>query len=206
MGKTFYIADTHFGHKNIINFDNRPFSSTKEMEDVIVKNWNSVVTNDDDVYILGDFCWDKEDEWIRVLNRLNGNKYLIKGNHDLRQMSQRLKNMFRDIKDYKEIKDNGRHIILSHYPILFYRGSYGENMWHFHGHTHNRTDEEYARNDFVWELVDQRRKYVMQFGAPSYLNRGHIVNVGCMMECMKYTPRTADELIVWWKENYHVSD
>ena len=93
MGKTFYIADTHFGHKNIINFDNRPFSSTKEMEDVIVKNWNSVVTNDDDVYILGDFCWDKEDEWIRILNRLNGRKFLIKGNHDLRQMSQKLKNM-----------------------------------------------------------------------------------------------------------------
>lgn len=204
MGKTFYIADTHFGHKNIINFDNRPFSSTKEMEDIIVKNWNSVVTRNDDVYILGDFCWDKEDEWIRILNRLNGRKFLIKGNHDLRQMSQKLKNMFHDIKDYKEIKDGNRHIILCHYPILFYRGSYNDAMWHFHGHTHNRTEEEYARNDFVSKLVYDRRNYIAEYREPSYLNRGHIVNVGCMMECMGYTPRTADELIKWWHDNYGV--
>lgn len=190
MGKTFYIADTHFGHYNIINFDKRPFPDTEQMEETIVKNWNCVVTNEDNVYILGDFCWGKEEEWIRILQRLNGQKCLIKGNHDLKQMSQRLQNLFSDIKDYKEVKDNGHHIILCHYPILFYRGSYSDAMWHFHGHTHNRTEEEYLRQSFVDSLTR------------SDLNLGHIINVGCMMPYMDYTPRTADELIEWWVKVY----
>ena len=57
------------------------------MEDRMVKNWNSVVSKNDTVYILGDFCWSKDDEeWIRILDRLTGNKVLIKGNHDKKNM------------------------------------------------------------------------------------------------------------------------
>ena len=54
MGKNFYIADLHFGHKNIIRYDNRQFASVDEMDNTLIKNWNSVVSNDDTVYILGD--------------------------------------------------------------------------------------------------------------------------------------------------------
>lgn len=56
----YYISDTHFGHKNIIGFDCRPFKNTLEMEQTLIKNWNSRVTKEDMVYILGDFCWSKE--------------------------------------------------------------------------------------------------------------------------------------------------
>ena len=59
--------------------------SYDEMEEVLVNNWNNVVTNEDHVYHLGDFCWGKTDEWIRILKRLNGNIHIIKGNHDLKE-------------------------------------------------------------------------------------------------------------------------
>ena len=68
-----YIADTHFSHSNIIRFDNRPFDSVKEMDDYLIENWNKKVKKDDTTYILGDFCWGKEPEWIEILNKLNGN-------------------------------------------------------------------------------------------------------------------------------------
>ena len=116
----YYISDTHFGHKRVINFDQRPFLNTEEMESILIANWNNKVTNQDTVYILGDFCFGKEPEWLRLLNQLKGKKVLIKGNHDLKNMSSLLKNKFQDIKDYKEIDDildnENVKVILSHYP------------------------------------------------------------------------------------------
>ena len=194
MSKNFYISDTHLGHANIIGFDGRRFKDTAEMEKVIVENWNSRVDKGDSVYILGDFCWSTEPEWLRILSLLNGNKILIRGNHDIKHMSATLKKCFAYIKDYDEISDNGKKIIMSHYPILFYRSSYNENVWHFCGHTHNRTNEDFKRRKFIKELVESREN--------SYDNRGQIVNVGAMMSYVDFTPRTADELIAWWRSEY----
>ena len=57
MVRKLYISDCHFGHKNVITFDKRPFETVEEMDAYIIKQWNSVVSNQDDVYILGDFSW-----------------------------------------------------------------------------------------------------------------------------------------------------
>lgn len=193
----YYIADTHFGHANIIRFDERPFKDTLEMEQTLIKNWNERVTKDDVVYILGDFCWGTEKDWLRILDKLNGAKVLIKGNHDLKNPSATLKSKFRQICDYKEITDHRRRIIMSHYPLMFYRASYGDDVWHFCGHTHNRTAEELKRQEFTLNLVKNKNE--------DYDNRGHIINVGCMMNYVDYTPRTADELIAWWQNYYEVA-
>lgn len=80
--KKFYISDLHLGHKNILAFDNRPFFNLKEMTETIISNWNSVVGKNDSVYVLGDMFWNNSEIPI-VLPKLNGTKYLIKGNHDL---------------------------------------------------------------------------------------------------------------------------
>ena len=194
ISRNFYIADTHFGHENIIGFDHRPFSDANEMERVIVQNWNNVVSKKDVVYIIGDFCWKKEDEWLRLLDLLNGEKVLIAGNHDLKNPSSRLKRKFRKITEYQEITDNGKKIIMSHYPILFYKSSYNKDVWHFCGHTHNRTREEEKRQKFVETLISD----CSQPGD----NRGQIVNVGCMMDYMDYTPKTAQQLFDWWENKY----
>lgn len=68
----FYIADTHFGHSNVIKFDNRPFENVEEMDKKMIEYWNNRVTDDDDVYIIGDFVYrsDKPISWY--CNKLKG--------------------------------------------------------------------------------------------------------------------------------------
>lgn len=186
MPSNFYIADTHFGHDNIIRFDNRPFASTQEMEEVLVENWNKAVKRDDTVNILGDFCWLKEPEWIRILKILSGNKVLIRGNHDLKSVSPQLKKMFQDVKDYKEISDNGRKVIMCHYPILFYKSSYNPNVYMLCGHVHTTKENE---------LLEKWRDEVRTARNGPADNLGQIYNVGCMMPYINYTPRTLDEIL-----------
>ena len=73
--KKFYIADWHYGHKNAIAYDNRPFTSINEMDKELIKRWNNAVSNEDIVYILGDMFWCQEQESIEVLDKLNGTKF-----------------------------------------------------------------------------------------------------------------------------------
>ena len=82
----FYISDLHLGHKNILKYDNRPWKTIEDMTIGVINNWNKVVSQKDDVYILGDFAF--QNSYMTpflitdVLSRLNGKKYLILGNHD----------------------------------------------------------------------------------------------------------------------------
>ena len=57
MPKIFFTSDLHFGHKNIIRFDNRPFSTVEEMDEALIRNWNAKVSDEDTVYVLGDISW-----------------------------------------------------------------------------------------------------------------------------------------------------
>lgn len=181
-----YIADLHLGHSNIIKFDNRPFDSVADMDDFLIENWNKKVKNGDTTYILGDFCWGKEPEWIKILNKLNGNKVLIRGNHDIKNMSRALKDKFLYIKDRHEISDCGKKIIMSHYPELAYKSSYNPNVFMLHGHVHYHTGEADLIRKWVKELRDNRKN--------DWDNRGQIINVGCMLKEMDYTPRTLMEI------------
>lgn len=90
--KYFVTADTHFGHKNIIKYCNRPYKSIDEMDQSLIRNWNNRVKPEDTVFFLGDFCFkaSKEQNDNSILNniseyyksKLNGNIVFIKGNHD----------------------------------------------------------------------------------------------------------------------------
>lgn len=79
---TFFVADPHFGHKAILKYENRPFSSVEEMDELMIKNWNSVVGRDDRVYLLGDVSFHKRNDTWNIIRRLKGNIYLVMGNHD----------------------------------------------------------------------------------------------------------------------------
>ena len=120
----YYISDLHIGHENILRFDNRPFADVNEMNNKLIENWNARVRSDDTVYILGDFIWAKESEWPSIVGSLCGNKVLIRGNHDPKQFSAATKRMFQEITDLKEIKDSGKHVVMCHYPIPFFRASF----------------------------------------------------------------------------------
>ena len=80
--KYFVIADTHFGHQNIIKYCNRPFASVEEMNEKMIKIWNETVSNNDVVLHLGDLYLGNKERCREIVSKLNGKKILILGNHD----------------------------------------------------------------------------------------------------------------------------
>jgi calcineurin-like phosphoesterase family protein len=78
----YFTADLHFNHSNIIEYCNRPFKHVKNMNNVLVRNFNSLVTNNDNLYIVGDLMMGNKDSGLEYVKQLKGNKYLILGNHD----------------------------------------------------------------------------------------------------------------------------
>lgn len=191
----FYIADTHFGHANCIKHDSRPFETVDQMENVMVRNWNSVVRPKDHVYILGDFAWKNTDEWARLLKRLNGKKVLIRGNHDPKELPQEVLNLLQGVYDYHIVHDNGRKVILSHYPILLYWHSHREDTFMLCGHVHRSKENDFLQKwkmELQSEATDETQSHAN--------NRGQIFNVGAMMEYMNYTPRTLDAIVSGEKE------
>ena len=182
----FYIADLHIGHANVLRFDNRPFADLSEMHEAIVTNWNSVVTGNDTVYVLGDFIWAKESEWPLYLAPLAGNKVLIRGNHDPKVFSKATRSFFQDVKDYKEITDSDKHVVLCHYPIPFHHYGFAGKCWMLYGHVHATKEYQYME-----KLRAELHSNWRQQGDP----RSNFVNVGCMMPWMNYTPRTLEEII-----------
>ena len=90
MKNIFFISDMHFGHEattKFLNYDGtrvRPFNSAQEVDELIVKNWNDMVSEQDTVYVLGDVAYSCKKEYVgSILVRLKGNLKLIAGNHDL---------------------------------------------------------------------------------------------------------------------------
>ncbi|MBO5712026.1 MAG: metallophosphoesterase [Acholeplasmatales bacterium] len=179
----FYISDTHFDHFNIMYYDNRPFNTVEEMNAKMIENWNKVVNKEDEVFILGDFCWDKEPRWIELLEQLNGQKTLIQGNHDI--SPQKSRRLFADVKEYKVIEDNGRKVVLSHYPIPCFKNHF-YGWYHLYGHVHV---------SFEWNMMEHDR-YLME---NLYSKSCEMYNVGCMLPYMNYTPRTLDQIIEGYK-------
>ena len=138
-----YISDTHFGHKNVIGFDHRPFIDVNEMDHCLIKLWNSRVQPDDDVYIVGDFAFrnEKPAEWY--LRQLKGHKHLIIGNHDRKTLeNEAAMSYFESVDKLCRVMDGDKEVILCHFPIAaWYKCKYGS--WHVYGHIHGRKDDVY---------------------------------------------------------------
>jgi len=113
--KTFFIADPHFGHRKIIEYENRPFVTVEEMDKALIENWNHVVGKRDKVYLLGDISFYKDDITAKIVRRLNGIKYLILGNHDSFNVKRYYDMGFHRVYDYPIILDG--FWMLSHEPL-----------------------------------------------------------------------------------------
>lgn len=152
MPAVFLTSDTHFGHANICKFHNfdgtktRPWDSVEEMDEEMVKRWNETVGPKDKVYHLGDVVINRKA--LSILDRLNGDKVLIKGNHDIFKLSDYTKH-FRDVRAYHVM--NG--CILSHIPVS--KGSIARFGTNIHGHTHgNRVTKTVGIWPFKKQVVD----------------------------------------------------
>ena len=185
----YYISDLHFFHESLnTQMDCRGFKDAAQMNAYMIKQWNSRVRTRDEVVILGDFSVGKAEQTNEILNQLNGRLYMIKGNHDrYLKESEFNKERFVWIKPYAEMHDNRRKVVLSHYPIFCYNGQYRRNKkgepltYMLYGHVHNTRE---------WQLVEKWKHEQWDMGIPSRL-----INVGCMMDYMRYTPRTLEELL-----------
>lgn len=135
----FFTSDTHWFHKNIIEFCKRPYSSVEEMNEELIKNWNSVVGEDDIVFHLGDFCFGGTQKWEEVLKQLNGKIYLILGNHDEKNLTSTIESYFENIAYKMHIYIEDKSIYLNHCPERCFAGAWrGENAtWQIYGHVHS---------------------------------------------------------------------
>lgn len=179
MGRKFYISDWHWGHKNILGFDNRPFKDIDEMNSELIRRWNDVVSDGDLVYILGDMFWCAPKLATPVMEQLNGQKILVKGNHD-RWHDSNFDKLFVKIDEYIETEDNGRKVVLCHYPIPCFKNHF-YGWYHLYGHVHN---------SFEWNMMEHQRFLMEEL----YDRQCEMINVGAMMPWMDYTPRTLDEI------------
>ena len=177
---TYYISDLHFGHANILSFDNRPFRDIRQHDAALISNWNRVVNPDDTVWVLGDISWYPAGPTTEIFKNLNGEKRLIMGNHDKKLVNDPgLRSQFAEIAEYKEIVDGNTCVVLCHYPIPCFKNHY-YNWVHLYGHVHN---------SFEWNMM-RRVRYEME---ELYTKPCRMYNVGCMIEGIDYTPRTLEQ-------------
>ena len=176
----YFTSDLHFGHKSILSYDKRPFSTAKEMDEELIKRWNNKISKKDTVYILGDISWYKKEQTKEILQRLNGKKVLIKGNHDSLKDIEYYKDLFVEVVSYKEIKINRTKIILCHFPIMFYNGQHNNSIM-LYGHVHNSKEENllklFKKDIRILEPENKCRMY----------------NVGCML--WDYEPVSLKEIL-----------
>lgn len=156
MPAVFLVSDTHFGHKGVCQFTRsdgvtklRPWDTPEEMDEAMVKAWNERVGPKDKVYHLGDVVINRRA--FPTLARLNGDKVLIRGNHDIFRDDE-YRTYFRELRAYHVM--NG--MILSHIPI--HEESLGRFGVNIHGHLHaNRVMKAGpAAGEFVNKVVDPR--------------------------------------------------
>lgn len=131
--KVFFIADLHFGDEGIIRYENRPFASAEEMDRQLIANWNGVVTEEDTVFVLGDFSCHGEEKDREILNKLHGRKILIMGNHDRHRSGEKWRGLgFSECVEWPVLYRD--FFILSHEPVYLNANMPYAN---FYGHVHN---------------------------------------------------------------------
>lgn len=170
----YFIADTHFGHENIIRLCNRPFSTVAEMNETIIENWNQRVSSNDTVFIVGDMFFRAEDV-EGILYKLKGKKRLIVGNHDDWLKRIDAAKYFASIDNLLEVSDGQHSLVLCHYPLVTWK--HAKRSYMIHGHIHNDRSADY------WPLLCKREK---------------VLNAG--VEVNGYSPVTFAELL----QNNHI--
>ena len=187
MPSVFLVSDTHFGHNGVCQFMQkdgvtklRPWDNAEDMDEEMVKRWNDRVKPNDKVYHLGDVVMKRKS--LEIMSRLNGDKVLIRGNHDIFK-DEDYRKYFRELRAYHVV--NG--MILSHIPI--HSDSLGRFGTNIHGHTHSNRVMLNGEIDFRYHCVcveqtdftpilfeDVIRKIEAEGGAIGFKNGNHGVD------------------------------
>ena len=171
MSKVWLISDNHFNHQKIIEYSNRPFKTVEQMNEEMIKKWNSVVKEDDKIYHLGDFGFSSKEQIANIISKLNGRIFLILGNHDNHTPQWYRDTGIKEVYDHPIIiKD---FIVLSHAPQSFICDSRTPYV-NFFGHVHDsKMFETYGprhfcacveRHDYKPVNIEEVIKYFQEKG------------------------------------------
>lgn len=193
----YYIADLHFFHEKLnTSMDCRGFADAEQMNEYMVQKWNARVKPDDEVVILGDLSFGKAAQTNELLQRLKGRLYLIQGNHD-RFLKDNAYDASRFvwIRPYEEMKDNGRKVVLCHYPILCYNGQYrldkndAPKTYMLYGHVHDTFDQR------LMERFQEITAASVRQSPDGTIRHIPCNMINCFCRYSDYTPLTLDEWI-----------
>lgn len=178
--------------------DCRDFDSIEEMNDFMIEQWNKKIKKNDEVVILGDLSYGNGKQTNEILQQLNGRLFLIKGNHDDRFLKDKQfdASRFIWIKDYAELNDNGRKVVLCHYPICFYNGQYRTDdkgngkTYMLYGHVHNSRDQQ-----LIEQFIHITRNTRINPDDDNDLRTIPCQMINCFCMLSNYQPLTLDEWI-----------
>lgn len=179
--KKFYISDLHFGDQRVFEKCGRGycFKDLNDYADKIVKNWNDIVMSEDEVFILGDITGGYYAPALEFIKTLNGQKYLVVGNHDLSMLAEYKKaEPFISVQDNLFIEDGDRKVHLSHYPLMDWVDC-NRDGYLIYGHIHNKN-------------LPQIKEYYRDKNA---------YNASC--DVLGYMPKTLNEMIELKERNKH---
>lgn len=157
MGKIYFTSDTHFCHNKDFCYEPRGFKTIEEMNEKIFNNWNSIVTDEDDIYHLGDVMLNDDTQGMMYLENLKGKIHIIRGNHDTDTRVEKYKQLNNIVEiTYATIIKYGKvHLYLCHYPTL--TANYDDDKpWHknlvnLFGHTHQQ-ENFYNNNPYMYHV------------------------------------------------------
>lgn len=185
MKSTWFVADTHFGHANIIRYSKRPFENVEAHDQALIDNWNAHVRAGDDVFHLGDFAYRNRESALSLLEKLNGTVHLIEGNHD--STAHQIRAHFAWYDKVKTVKVGERRIFLSHYAHRVWEKSH-HGAWHLFGHSHASLPDD--PNSLSFDVgVDNT---AIRLGRPELYGSGVVPETGLLPQ--DYRPVHFDEV------------
>ena len=146
MGKIFLTSDLHLNHDRQFIWGPRGFNSIWEMNDAIINNWNSLVSMEDDIYVLGDLMLGNNEAGIALIKQLKGQIHIVRGNHDTDTRMECYNQCYNiiEITEGQYLKYNGYHFYLCHYPAMTSNLEKGpelkKHLINLFGHTHQTTN------------------------------------------------------------------
>jgi len=123
----YFISDEHYGHKNIIKYENRPFETVEEMNKTIISNHNEVVGKNDITVHAGDFTLGNKKYAASIITQLNGNHIFIEGSHDSWLNGKSKQIWERRIQEH--------YFVVCHYAMRVWSRSHYNSIQLF-GHSH----------------------------------------------------------------------
>lgn len=144
----YLTSDLHFSHQRNFLYEPRGFSSIEEHDAAIIKNWNEIVTPDDEVFVLGDLVMNDSESGIKKLAQLNGQLNIIFGNHDTDRkigFYEKLSNVT-SVGWSALIKSGKWSFYLCHFPTMVDNFEEKHKFYCLHGHTHSKDKFQFIKN------------------------------------------------------------